>query len=32
MSERVDALSGNMDIFSDSDGTLIKIEIPVERG
>ncbi len=32
MSERVDALSGKMDIISDSSGTRIKIQIPVERG
>lgn len=31
MRERVNALSGNMKIFSDSSGTLIKIIIPMER-
>lgn len=32
MSERVDALSGKMEIVSDFSGTLIKIEIPVLTG
>lgn len=32
MSERVDALSGKMDVTSDSSGTLIAIKIPTGRG
>ncbi len=32
MSERVDAVSGKMIIVSDLTGTLIEIEIPMERG
>lgn len=32
MSERVDALSGKMEIVSDFSGTLVKIEIPVLAG
>lgn len=32
MRERVDALSGKMEVVSDSSGTLIEIEIPTGRG